>query len=172
MYKYLLATFCFVFFCLKLVKGQPQNYNFSHININNGLSHNQVNTIYKDSEGFMWFGTLSGLNRYDGYDFKIFKHNPQDTSSLVDDYISNIFEGPKNKLWIVTRNGVNIYDPLNDKVLRNINPYLRDFGLPIDDELLDIQATNGAFWFLFKCAGFFVLMLLPEPQHFLILEKG
>jgi hypothetical protein len=43
------------------------------LDINNGLSHNQVNCIYKDSKGFMWFGTIAGLNRYDGYTFKVFK---------------------------------------------------------------------------------------------------
>lgn len=155
MRKRFLVFFCFVVCCLKLVNGQPQNFNFSHLNINNGLSHNQVNAIYKDSEGFMWFGTLSGLNRYDGYDFKIFKHHPQDSSSLVDDYISNIFEGPERKLWVLTRNGVNIYDPVLDKVVRNITPYLRNLGLPTGDELLNVRANDGVFWFLFKDAGLY-----------------
>ncbi|MEN0054113.1 MAG: two-component regulator propeller domain-containing protein, partial [Mucilaginibacter sp.] len=46
---------------------QPDKYQFSQLDINNGLSHNQVNCIYKDRQSFMWFGTSSGLNRYDGY---------------------------------------------------------------------------------------------------------
>ena len=44
------------------------NYMFKHLEVKDGLSNNQVNAIYKDSHGFMWFGTASGLNRYDGYD--------------------------------------------------------------------------------------------------------
>lgn len=62
-----------------LLKAQNDQFQFSRLDINNGLSHNQVNSILKDSKGFMWFGTLSGLNRYDGYKFKIFKHSSSDT---------------------------------------------------------------------------------------------
>jgi len=43
---------------------QSRNFNFAHLDINSGLSHNQVNGIFKDSRGFMWFGTMSGLNRF------------------------------------------------------------------------------------------------------------
>jgi ligand-binding sensor domain-containing protein len=48
----------------------------------------------------MWFGTASGLNRYDGYTFKVFKHDVNNKNSIKDDYITNIFEGPRKKLWI------------------------------------------------------------------------
>lgn len=56
------------------------NYMFKHLEVKDGLSNNQVNAIYKDSHGFMWFGTASGLNRYDGYDTRIYR-------SLKDDAI-------------------------------------------------------------------------------------
>ena len=49
------------------------NYMFKHLEVKDGLSNNQVNAIYKDSNGFMWFGTASGLNRYDGYNIKIYR---------------------------------------------------------------------------------------------------
>src|SRR5437870_1376111 len=81
---------------------QNSQYQFSRLNINNRLSHNQVNCILKDSRGFMWFGTASGLNRYDGYTFKVFKHDVNNKNSINDDYITNIFEGPGKKLWITT----------------------------------------------------------------------
>ena len=47
-----------------------QSYLFKHLEVSDGLSNNSVNTIYKDRDGFMWFGTTTGLNRYDGYTFK------------------------------------------------------------------------------------------------------
>src|ERR1035438_2377330 len=104
-------TFIILMLCYAAgVRAQNNQFQFSHLDINNGLSHNDVTCIFKDNKGFMWFGTLSGLNRYDGYKFKIFKHAVSDTTTLDDDYIVSISEGPDNKLWIETRNGFDIYD--------------------------------------------------------------
>ena len=51
-----------------------QIYTFDHLGIEEGMSQNQVNAVCKDQHGFMWFGTWDGLNRYDGYEFKVFKN--------------------------------------------------------------------------------------------------
>src|ERR1700753_2991825 len=124
-----------ILFCLMLciagaLMGQNNQFQFSHLDIDNGLSHNEVTSILKDSRGFMWFGTLSGLNRYDGYKFKIFKHSGSDTSSLNDDFIVSISEGPAYKLWIETRDGLNIYDPATEKFSHDIGSYLRSISIP------------------------------------------
>ncbi|MEP6614418.1 MAG: two-component regulator propeller domain-containing protein, partial [Mucilaginibacter sp.] len=84
-------------FITAAVRAQSNQFQFSHLDISSGLSHNNVTSILKDDKGFMWFGTLSGLNRYDGYKFKIFKHEVNDTTSLDDDYIVSITAGPQNK---------------------------------------------------------------------------
>jgi ligand-binding sensor domain-containing protein len=146
-----LKAFLFVFlmqFTLHAVKAQSTQFRFSHLDINAGLSHNQVNCIYKDKKGFMWFGTLSGLNKYDGYSFKSFKHVAGDSTTLDDDYIVSINPGPENKLWIETRTGFNIYDPATEKFSRN----LRDFMYKIkvyDTYILAIKKDRfGNFWFL------------------------
>jgi ligand-binding sensor domain-containing protein len=73
---------------------QNSQYQFSRLNISNGLSHNQVTCILKDTKGFMWFGTASGLNRYDGYSFKVFKHDLNNKNSINDDYIKTFVKGP------------------------------------------------------------------------------
>src|SRR4030095_1147915 len=78
---------------------QLNRYQFLQLDVSSGLSHNQVKCIYKDAKGFMWFGTMSGLNRYDGYDFKVFRHSAYDSLSLIDDDISGISELPGNKLF-------------------------------------------------------------------------
>ncbi|WP_426671039.1 two-component regulator propeller domain-containing protein [Mucilaginibacter sp. McL0603] len=138
-----------------LLKAQNDQFQFSHLDINNGLSHNQVNCILKDSKGFMWFGTLSGLNRYDGYKFKVFKHSGNDTASLNDDYIISISEGPANKLWIETRTGFNIYDPATEKFSHDIKGYLRSFAIP-DAHITAIKKDRrGNFWFLHATMGLF-----------------
>ncbi|RZM23264.1 MAG: hybrid sensor histidine kinase/response regulator, partial [Pedobacter sp.] len=107
---------------------QPQ-IQFSSIDLSNGLSHNQVNSIYKDAKGFIWFGTLSGLNRFDGYQFKVFKHDPRDTTSISDDNIINIFELPGHKLYIQTRSGPNVYDPGKQIFIRDVKDYLKGLGI-------------------------------------------
>jgi ligand-binding sensor domain-containing protein len=61
-----------------VANAQDQQYTFSRIDVSNGLSHNQISTILKDKNGFLWFGTMSGMNRYDGYAIKTFrKHTGQ-----------------------------------------------------------------------------------------------
>src|ERR1700760_3507492 len=74
--------------------GQTQEYLFSHLTVTAGLSNNHITGIYKDRKGFMWFGTVSGLNRYDGYQFRQYRHDPRDRWSIADNYIEQIFEGP------------------------------------------------------------------------------
>jgi ligand-binding sensor domain-containing protein len=91
---------------------------------------------------------MSGLNRYDGYHFKIFRHDQKDTSSLTDDFISKIVEGPGNKLWIATRNGMNVFDPLTEKFSRNTASALNEVGI-VSNLITDIRKdTKGDFWFL------------------------
>ena len=87
--KFLLFFWSAVLVCSG-VKGQNIQYQFSHLDITDGLSHNQVTAIFKDSRGFMWFGTMTGLNRYDGFNFKVYKHKLQDSTSLKDDFIQSI----------------------------------------------------------------------------------
>jgi ligand-binding sensor domain-containing protein len=69
---------------------------FNHLGVENGLSQSAITCIFQDSKGFMWFGTQDGLNRYDGYNFKIFKNDPDDTTSLSDNFIFSIYEDESN----------------------------------------------------------------------------
>ncbi|OQP61463.1 hybrid sensor histidine kinase/response regulator [Niastella vici] len=129
------------------VLAQPVQYPFLHLDVSNGLSHNQVNTIIKDAKGFMWFGTASGLNRYDGYVFRTFRHKENDSTSLNEDQIVKIQEGPQNKFWIDTRSGQCIFDPVSEKAMTNTLAWCRQVSLPaafVNDIEKDKQ---GCFWF-------------------------
>ncbi len=85
-----------------------------YLGIENGLSNNAVTHIYQDAKGFMWLGTYDGLNRYDGYKFKIYRNRIGDSSSLADNSIYYI-EGTKdNRLWIGGRKGISIFSPLSE----------------------------------------------------------
>ncbi|MEO5590978.1 MAG: two-component regulator propeller domain-containing protein [Chitinophagaceae bacterium] len=127
---------------------QTTKFQFNHIDISQGLSNNQVKGIIKDSKGFVWFATMSGLNRYDGYQFKIFRHNPRDSVSLSDNYILRIFEGPEKKIWVDTHNGFNVFDPVNETVDRNIAAYLKKLSLPGVAITSIIKDNEDNFWFL------------------------
>ena len=89
--------------------------------VNNGLSQNSISCIYQDKEGIIWIGTQDGLNRFDGYFFKIYKHNEKNPHSISDQFILSIHEDGGNNLIIGTRNGLNLFDKKTDRFL-NISP--------------------------------------------------
>ncbi len=79
--------------------------NFEHLTLEDGLSQSTINAIIQDHQGFIWFGTLDGLNRYDGYEFIVFKHDAADSESLSDNSILALFEDSDGTLWIGTDGG-------------------------------------------------------------------
>lgn len=117
---------------------------FSSLNVNNGLSNNQVNCIFKDSRGFMWFGTMSGLNRYDGFTCRIFRHNAADPTSIADDYVYAITAAPGNMLYIRTRNGDVLYDPVKEQ-FSDAAAWLKSKGLPVTG-ITCTQQADSSFW--------------------------
>lgn len=80
------------------------------LDISDGLSNNSVVTIFQDNDGYMWFGTYDGLNRYDGYNFKVFRNRINDKKSLPFNTIYNIEGDSRNNIWIGGANGVCIYN--------------------------------------------------------------
>jgi len=140
-----------------LLRAQNNQFQFSHLDISNGLSHNEVTCMLKDSRGFMWFGTISGLNRYDGYKFKVFRHTAGDTTALDDDYIVSISEGPGNKLWIETRTGFNIYDPQTEQFDHHVQDYLKSISISLYARTITALKKDNAgnFWFLHVNSGIY-----------------
>lgn len=85
---------------------------FDRLSLDQGLSQSTVTAILQDNRGFMWFGTLDGLNRYDGYSFKVFKHDSTDPTSISDNAISSLFEDRFGTLWVGTdAGGLNRFVP-------------------------------------------------------------
>jgi signal transduction histidine kinase/ligand-binding sensor domain-containing protein len=81
------------------------NLRFDRISVEQGLSQSTVNCILQDRYGFMWFGTEDGLNRYDGYELTVYKHDPDDPSSLSHNLVWSLFEDTAGTLWIGTFGG-------------------------------------------------------------------
>ncbi|MEO5910299.1 MAG: two-component regulator propeller domain-containing protein [Pelobium sp.] len=123
------------------------NYQFSHLDITNGLSDNQVNCIYKDKKGFMWFGTTSGLNRYDGSKFKVFKRDVKDPNSLAENHVMNVVEGPDDKLWVFTHSKISVYDPSVERFSNDIPSELSRYNIPAIPIIRVRKDKQGEFWF-------------------------
>ena len=84
---------------------------FETLSVEQGLSQNTVKCVLQDQRGFMWFGTEGGLNRYDGADFVVFRHDPEDSSSLSNNIINDMARGADDRFWIATANGLCRYNP-------------------------------------------------------------
>ena len=131
------------------------SYQFSHLDIKNGLSDNQVNCIFKDQKGFMWFGTTSGLNRYDGNRFKIFKHDAKDVNSLAENHVLTVLEGPDEKLWVFTHSNISVYDPKIERFSNDLRKQLSYYNIPAVAISSIKKDINGAFWFLVPEKGLY-----------------
>jgi ligand-binding sensor domain-containing protein/two-component sensor histidine kinase len=83
---------------------------FEALTINEGLSQGMVMSILQDRYGFMWFGTKEGLNRYDGYHFKVFRNVPGDSSTISNNYVQWVYEDQAGRLWAGTVSGLNLFD--------------------------------------------------------------
>lgn len=107
-------TYCLLLLLQLFVLRLPAQDGVRYLGIENGLSNNAVTQICQDNRGFMWFGTYDGLNRYDGYKFKIFRNHIGDSSSLADNNIYRIENAGDNGLWIGGRKGLSLFNPLTE----------------------------------------------------------
>ena len=96
--------------------GQKQRTQFKHISLEEGLSQSSVYSIVQDRLGFMWFGTEDGLNKYDGYDFDIYKNDPENPDYLSYNNIKAMYEDQEGRLWLGTYGGgLDRFDPEEEK---------------------------------------------------------
>ncbi len=98
---------------------QTNETKFEHISIEQGLSQSSVFSICQDNQGFLWFGTLDGLDKYDGYKFIVYKSDPQDSTTLGDNTVFKIYEDREGMLWVGTLGGgLNKFDKATEKFTR------------------------------------------------------
>ncbi|MBT8387261.1 MAG: hypothetical protein KJO12_07595, partial [Ignavibacteria bacterium] len=119
MISFLKLIFIFLLLPATLIS-QPDDIQFEHLSVEDGLSNNSVHAILQDRKGFMWFGTIYGLNRWDGYEVKVFKQNPEDSTTLSNDEIYSLYEDSEGFIWVGTVLGLNKYDPQTEKFTRYI----------------------------------------------------
>ena len=121
---------------------------FERLGVEHGLSENTVFAIHQDINGFMWFGTENGLNRYDGYHFTVYRHNTLDSQSISINNAPQIFEDRSGTLWIRGPNG----NDLNrfDRKSERFTPCLSNF-----DVTSIYEDAHGTLWFATRRKGLF-----------------
>lgn len=109
MRKAILFSLCLLW-AVSVSAGPREEPYFSHLGLDEGLSQLSVLAIFQDSDGFMWFGTRNGLNRYDGRRMVVYKHEDGHPESLIDSYILSLAEDRRRRLWIGSIRGLNRLD--------------------------------------------------------------
>ena len=136
--KLIVALLVFVF---GYGRANGQSWYFTHYQVENGLSNNAVICSLQDHKGFMWFGTKDGLNRFDGYSFKIFRNDAGDPNSIGSNFIYSLHEDKAGVLWVGCDRGLFAYNATTES-------FTRVEKAPVT-EILDIQSdTTGALWFI------------------------
>jgi signal transduction histidine kinase/ligand-binding sensor domain-containing protein len=117
--RYFLQTIFLLLSCSGLYTVNAQAPRFYHLTTDNGLASGNVRSIVEDHQGFFWIGTEDGLQRYDGYTFVNYHHDPLDSTSVSSNYIFTIFEDSYQNLWVATFDaGLCLYDRAKDRFIR------------------------------------------------------
>ncbi|MFD1771668.1 two-component regulator propeller domain-containing protein [Sphingobacterium suaedae] len=104
--------------CVHLLSaGYAQRHYFNHFGVDEGLSNNAILCSVQDKDGFIWFGTKDGLNRFDGYNFKQYYSDSQTDNGLGSNFIHTLFVDRDRKIWIGTDQGIFIFDPFTERFL-------------------------------------------------------
>jgi len=132
--KYTLILFLSIIFLIQLY-GQSENSEFKNLNVDDGLSQSTVNCIFQDKDGFLWFGTDDGLDKYDGYSFTVYNNDPADENSLSNNSVNTIctLDSLGNILLIGTINGLNEFDIYQRKFTRHIQNLNHNIKSRIDE---------------------------------------
>jgi signal transduction histidine kinase/ligand-binding sensor domain-containing protein/DNA-binding response OmpR family regulator len=147
---------------LLISPAQNTQFNFSRLDTYTGLSHNQVNAILQDDDGFVWIGTFSGLNRFDGYSCRVFRKNYNDSTSLPDNSIQSLYELPDGKMWVGTMKGGCIYNSYTEKFDAGYYTYLKSLGLPQAPVTKVVKGNKGRYWFLYDYGDLYLYQALDK----------
>lgn len=130
------------------------NSKFEQITVDNGLSQSCVLTMLQDSQGFMWFGTQDGLNKYDGYNFVVYKYNELDSNSLSDNFILSIYEDISGRIWVGTENGgLNKFDRHTEHFTHYTHNPENKYSLGSNTVLSIYEDRFGTLWIGTKDGG-------------------
>ncbi|MEX0288458.1 MAG: two-component regulator propeller domain-containing protein [Flavobacteriaceae bacterium] len=176
--KQKVAIYVYLLFPL-LIVGQNTSPKFNHLTLENGLSQSSITCILKDSEGFMWFGTEDGLNKYDGTEFSIYSPVPNKINSISSGKITAIVEQGEGIFWIGTENGLNYFNSRREVFTTFYNKdstssqsgknRIRTLKIIAKDRLL-AGTGDGLYWFDMKKRVFEPAGSLLDPSENEVLD--
>lgn len=157
---HIIFTFISVFYA-SAYSSDSLKYITKHYNTEDGLSNNIISDIYKDENGFMWFATWDGLNRFDGYNFKTYKAYPGDNSPLAHNRIAYVEEGKYGNLWAYTfERNVYRYN-IKKEIFEDILNY-KSTGYTV---LYDLTSKTSDVWLFVKDVGLFCVLTNKETNE-------
>jgi signal transduction histidine kinase/ligand-binding sensor domain-containing protein/DNA-binding response OmpR family regulator len=156
----LLLISCFPFYALQA----QQQYKFINLNADLGLSHNQVNCIIKDKNGFLWFGTVSGLNRFDGYSFKVFRNQPADSTSIHSNEVFRLYIAPNGKMLVQAGTNLGYFDPEKEIFYPDAQAIFDQYKIP-SGNLNDVVEHQEKYWFLHSSLGVYIIDSAGMQTH-------
>lgn len=136
-----------------------QSYYFRHYQVENGLSNNAVICCVQDKKGFLWFGTKDGLDRFDGYSFKIFRYSPDDKNSIGSNFIHSLYIDPNDNMWVGTEKGLYRYNATTESFSLLPTPFV--------EQITDIKMdTRNNLWFVSNFNLFRYHVPSSKLEHF------
>lgn len=161
--------FLFIFLSLENIVFaiEVSNKQFTHFSPKDGLSQATVQTTLYDSQGFMWIGTTDGLNKYDGYQFKVYRHNPDDNTSISSNDLISSLEDDSGNLWFGTNGqGVNLFDKMSETFTYFEFSENSSTGLSHGVVKSIVQDEKGGLWFGTKKGLNYLDSVSSEFSHF------
>jgi signal transduction histidine kinase/ligand-binding sensor domain-containing protein len=133
--------------------GLPRDLKFSHLTTKDGLAQDNVVAILQDRQGFMWFATGEGLNRYDGHSFVVYRNDPKDPGSLSHNFIRDVFEDDQGYLWVAAYPAINKFDPRTERTTRYVHDPRNPNSFSGDSVESITRDRRGNFWFATADSG-------------------
>ncbi|MBL8399062.1 MAG: response regulator [Candidatus Accumulibacter sp.] len=126
---------------------------FEHVTMSHGLSNGNVEAIFQDRQGFTWFGTGAGLDRYDGYRIKTYRPDPDNPHSLIGNAVHDILEDAGGVLWIATNQGLNRFDRATERFTRYTHDPANPDSISGHEAWRIVDDGKGGFWVLTTDGG-------------------
>lgn len=155
--KLTFISLLFINLIVSNASANPQDYRYQkafkvqRLSLAEGLSQSVVNDVIQDSDGYIWLATEDGLNRFDSYDFKVYRHDHKNPNSLHENWVVSLLEEPNFGIWVGTNAGLSFFNPVSDSFI-DFSEQDPDLKTTVHSFLLDQDLTiwigtdNGLFY--------------------------
>ncbi len=145
-YKNLILLLLFFLVFTSNIISQGTNFRFEKLTEEDGYPRSAVYDIIQDSRGFLWFGTLVGLCRYDGFPFKTYLHNPNNDRSISNIVVNSVYEDTQGFIWVGTLGGLNKFNRDTEQFTRYIKDTKNQTSISNDNVYKVYEDKKGILW--------------------------